>query len=312
MLLCAWFASANRLSPPDSSGSVVHSDIDSGSFLQTSVSSVLDSGSSKQSVESIYGTIPQPPANNFARFVFFAGLGGTGHHGWHKTMGSSGACTTHHAAERRMRDLWYGNDESVDLSYDQLVAELRNTTLQHIKTGTKQLYCLNIIKGSMLSYPDCNSKRHHPDLVSLSNAAADAGADLRIVVMHRDPAPMLVSLSLHRNLLPLAEEANQMGNQAAILHSQLAAIHPQSFMCTPFTGVVSRADAISNFVTQGMGGSFADAIRSHYLSKEDDVAGARAEVLKHAQKIVSKMKTWEAFHGLLLKSCQDRTARVAD
>merc|ERR1719263_332019 len=118
-------------------------------------------------------------------------------------MGMSKACITHPAAETSLRQLWYGDDGSVDLFYDQLVAALRETTEHHVRTGTKQLYCLNIIQGSMLSYPDRNSKRHHPDLVSLANAASDASADLRIIVMHRDPAPMLVSLSLHRNLLPL-------------------------------------------------------------------------------------------------------------
>merc|ERR1719181_73253 len=196
-------------------------------------------------------------------------------------MGRSGACITHPKAENHMRKLWYGDDSSVDVYYDQLVAELRGTTQHHTKTGTKQLYCLNTIAGSMLSYPDCNRKRHHPDLVSLARAAADADADLRVVVMHRDPAPMLVSLSLHRNLLPLAEEAQQMGNQAAILHSQLAAIDPQLFICIPFTGVVPRADQISNFLVGDLGTSFAGAIREHYLSKEDDVAEARRKIVEH-------------------------------
>jgi len=288
---------------------------DQSVLIQTRLNAETADGSEASDVvglPSIYKPVQKAKTNDFARFVFFAGLGGTGHHGWHETMEKSGACVTHPAAESRMRKLWYGEDGSVDLFYDELVRELRDTTQHHIKTGTKQLYCLNIIKGSMLSYPDCNSKRHHPDLVSLASAAADAGADLRVIVMHRDPAPMLVSLSLHRGLLPLAEEANQMGNQAAILHAQLSSIDPQLFICVPFTGIVERAEDISNFVVgNGMEKSFSEAIRTHYISKADDVAGARARILKHEKHIFHKLKTWEAFHGLLLKGCVGRTPTLA-
>jgi hypothetical protein len=264
-----------------------------------------------EGVPSMYQPVRRISTNDFARFVFFAGLGGTGHHGWHAVMGKSNACVTHPVAEALMRKLWYGDDESVDLFYEQLVSELRATTQHHMKTRSKQLYCLNVVNGSMLSYPDCNSRRHHPDLVSLANAAADAGADLRIIVMHRDPAPMLVSLSLHRALLPLAEEANQMSNQAAILHAQLSAIDPQLFICTPFSGVVERADPISNFVIGDLGQSFADSIRTHYMDKDDDVAAAREQIITHNKHILSKMKTWDAFHGLLLKGCLQRTPKIA-
>jgi len=292
-------------------------ELDQASLIQSvTLVSNRDSHESASSVAvelpSYYQTVQRPPTNNFARFVFFAGLGGTGHHGWHEAMGKSTACITHPKAESLMRKLWYGDDASVDVFYDQLVVELRQTTQHHIKTGVKQLYCLNIIKGSMLSYPDCNSKRHHPDLVSLANAAAEARADLRVVVMHRDPAPMLVSLSLHRGLLPLAEEANQMSNQAAILYAQLSSIDPQLFICVPFTGVFERADHISDFVVSGLGQSFAAAIRSHYIDKDDDVAAARKLITQKQKHILAKMQTWEAFHGLLLKGCQDRTPVTAN
>lgn len=287
---------------------------DQSSLIQTLLATSRESDESPASalmaLPSIYQPVRKTPTNDFARFVFFAGLGGTGHHGWHQTMGKSEACTTHPGAESRMRKLWYGDDDSVDLFYDELVAELHNTTQHHIQSGTKQLYCLNILEGSMLSYPDCNSKRHHPDLVSLTRAAADAGADLRIVVLHRDPAPMLVSLSLHRTLLPLAEEANQMINQAAILHAQLSAIDSQLFVCVPFTGVVNRADEISKFVVGGLKQSFAPAIRKHYIPHQDDVEEARKKIMKHGNHMLSKMKTWEAFHGLLLKGCWQRTPKV--
>lgn len=291
-------------------------ELDEASLIQTRTlvsNTESDESATSAAIElpSFYQVVPKPSTNNFARFVFFAGLGGTGHHGWHETMGKSSACIGHPAAEDHMRKLWYGDDSSVDLFFDKLVAELRDTTQHHINTGTKQLYCLNVLQGSMLSYPDCNSKRHHPDLVSLTRAAAEARADLRVVVMHRDPAPMLVSLSLHRNLLPLAEEANQMGNQAAILHAQLSSIDQNLFICVPFTGVVNRADQISAFVVGDLGQSFTSAIHSHFIDKDDDVVKAREQITKHQKHILSKMKTWEAFHGLLLRECWDRTPKVA-
>jgi hypothetical protein len=261
----------------------------------------------------IYQPVKRLSTNNFARFVFFAGLGGTGHHGWQTTMKQSGACTLHPDIDTSIRGLWYGSDDEADVFYHQLVMQLRNVTQHHVGTNVSQLYCLNVLSGvSMLSYPDRNSQLHHPDLVSLTNAAADAEADLRVVVMHRDPAPMLVSLSLHRNLLELAEEAQQMANQAAILHSQLASIDPQYFLCVPFAGTVARADQISDFVVGGLGKSIAEEIREHYLEKKDDVEAAQLQITDHSKHIATKIKTLDAFHGLILQSCFPRTPEVAD
>jgi hypothetical protein len=217
----------------------------------------------------------------------------------------------HRGIDSSLRGLWYGSDGEADVFYEQLVTQLRNVTQHHVTTNTTQLYCLNVVSGaSMLSYPDNNNKLHHPDLVSLSSAAAEANADLRVIVMHRDPAPMLVSLSLHRNLLELATETQQMANQAAILHSQLESIDPQYFLCVPYAGTVARAEQISKFVVGGLSESFADEVRKHYVHKDDDPEAAQLQISDHAKHISTKIKTLDAFHGLVLKSCADRTPEV--
>lgn len=256
--------------------------------------------------------VRRSPTNNFARFVFFAGLGGTGHHGWQMVMQKSAACKMHWKIDATLRDLWYGNDDTSDANYKSLVTQMRDVTQLHINRSASQLYCLNVLSGgSMLSYPDKNSKLYHPDLVSLSRAAVEAAADLRVIVLHRDPAPMLVSLSINRKLLPLALEAQQMANQAAILYSQLSTIDPNYFLCAPFGGTVARADQISDFIVGGLGTSFADNIRKYYVDKKDDIEAAQLKIKEHASQISTRVKTLDYFYHLILKICSSRTPKVS-
>jgi hypothetical protein len=61
------------------------------------------------------------------------------------------------------------------------------------------LFCVNLgHQGSMLSYPNGNDARHHPDVVVLAAAAEKAGVDLRIVVLSRWPL-----LYLYASIKPL-------------------------------------------------------------------------------------------------------------
>lgn len=266
-----------------------------------------DAQFAEESVLPEYSRIPAKVNDNLVRFVFFAGLGGTGHHGWQNVMRSEKLCERHVEAEMHLRDLWYGDDGKADLYYTQLTNAF-SSTVQRTPKNHAKLYCLNILAGSMLSYPDCNSKRHHPDLVSLTRAAAEAAVDLRIVVMHRDPAPMLVSLSFHRGFMDAPMETQQMGNQAAILSAQLQSIDSKFYMCTPFTGVHGRAEMLAQWLVGGLHdtaiGNLSRGIREHYRDTVDDVEGAQFEIKQKAPYVQVKLDTWQAFHGLILRACE--------
>lgn len=254
-----------------------------------------------------YNRIIAKVNDNLVRFVFFAGLGGTGHHGWQVVMQTEKLCEQHVQAEEHLRNLWYGDDGKADVYYTQLRNEF-SSTVQRTPKNHARLYCLNILAGSMLSYPDCNSKRHHPDLISLTRAAAEAVVDLRIVVMHRDPAPMLVSLSFHRNFMDAPMEAQQMGNQAAILSAQLQSIDSKFYMCTAFTGVYGHAEMLAQWLVGDLNdtaiGDFSRAIRKHYRDEVEDVTGAQFEIKQKAPHVQVKLDTWQAFHGLILRACE--------
>ena len=61
---------------------------------------------------------------------------------------------------------------------------------------TPGLHRLNLLRGTMLGYPDNNDKTHHPDLVTLAAACERAGADLRVVVLSRAPEPIVASTAV--------------------------------------------------------------------------------------------------------------------
>lgn len=256
-----------------------------------------------------YNMIMKTPArvqDNLVRFVFFAGLGGSGHHGWQAVMQGEKLCEQHVQAETHLRNLWYGEDSLADVSYTLLKNEFVST-VQRTKDKAK-LYCLNVMVETMMSYPDQNSKIHHPDLISLTRAAAETAVDLRIVVMHRDPAPSLVSLSLHRGFISAPEEAQQMGNQAAILSAQLQSIDSSFYMCTAYTDVYDQAETLAQWLVGDFDyipvGLFSLAIRKHYRDAIDDVKGAHLEIGRNAPLVQVKMDTWQALHGVLLRTCE--------
>lgn len=169
---------------------------------------------------------------NYTRYVFFAGVGGTGHHMFRELM--LDWCSFSAATDEALRRLWYDRSD-FDEGYTQLVRSLKQA---------QGLVCLNLLRAdSMLSYPDRNNKLYHPDVISLAAAAEEAKVDLRLVVLHRDPRAMVISTSIHRGFLGLYAEAQQSYNQLGILYSQLRAV--DSYRCAPYSAEIDLADIFS-------------------------------------------------------------------
>jgi hypothetical protein len=233
------------------------------------------------SVKSVVDTRPGPirvyktQVSNHVRFLFVAALGGTGHHGWHQVL-SDGVCERAREAEAAMRDLWFGIDREADENTARLEDALRYTAAN---TTQPTLFCLNLLGGSMLSYPDQNNRQHHPNVFSLALVAERAGVDLRILVLHRHPAPQLVSLSIHRNYMELAEEAQQMASQGAILNGQLQAIDPRFVACTGFSQVDGQVIRKHVFANMAMADGLKESIERNYRTSVDNIVGAMSDIV---------------------------------
>lgn len=170
--------------------------------------------------------------NTPTRYVFFAGLGGTGHHMFREIMLDH--CRFSPEADEAIRQLWYDHKD-FDAGFDKFVA-----------LNESGIVCLNLMRAdSMLSYPDQNNKLYHPDVVSLAAAAEAANVDLRIVVLHRDPRAMVVSTGIHRGFLGLYPETQQTYNQLCILYAQLLVIDPAFYRCAPYSPDLDLQEVMS-------------------------------------------------------------------
>ena len=234
---------------------------------------------------------PPPPAgddaivakrafSNKARFVFVAGLGGSGHHAFKEVFGASRACRAVDAeTDRLLRALWY-EDAGADATFAKFVAALARAA------RTPGLHCLNLLRGTMLGYPDNNDKTHHPDLVTLAAACERAGADLRVVVLSRAPEPIVASTAVRRKYLGVAEEVTQMSNQLAFLSTQLEAVDAAFFVCVAYAPDASRvAGPVAAHLAGGLPQTerhLAAAIARHYVVKRpDDRAAELATIRAH-------------------------------
>ncbi|KAH8065744.1 protein serine/threonine phosphatase [Aureococcus anophagefferens] len=193
-----------------------------------------------------------------ARFLFIAGLEGSGHHSLSNMFAM---CVRRRVLCRHDRELGqllhgnrshptgifvYGRQAAAD------IAALRKrffARLQHLRDarGTAARRALlnvnadgaTIPDAGMMSYPNFgppDKMLHHPDMQTLATMAEAAGADLRVLVVLRGARETLVSTSVHRlgEFPPWPEEAAVLGNSAAALASELALVDPRFVVCAPF------------------------------------------------------------------------------
>ena len=224
-------------------------------------------------IQSFEKPISKTRRSDKSRFLFVAGLGGTGHHGWSEAFqtlmkprgrGPNQRCASDRPLDEALRKLWYKNDGEVDVSYALLVEHLRRVdSAAERLPNALNVFCLNLMSGSLLSYPDFNSPLHHPNLISLAAACEDAGVDLRIIVIHREPMRMIASLS--RRFKEVSFEALQMANQAALLNAQVDRLDPSFLYCVPFNETVKWADRIQSFLFSGLRNASAEPVLAQRL-----------------------------------------------
>lgn len=146
------------------------------------------------------------------RYAFWIGLEGTGHHRWaaawtdmHK-RGSLYNLTLTPKDTAYSQATWVATSRGLHL-YHEPVAETRPSLLQNLhgvqrslvtmanRSPLDALFWLNCA-GETMSYPayrGAHRPYQYPDVLLLAQAAESVGADLRIVVMLRDPAELVES-----------------------------------------------------------------------------------------------------------------------
>jgi hypothetical protein len=254
--------------------------------------------------------------SNRVRFIFIAGMGGTGHHGWDMVLTEGNVCVRSVRLERAIRNLWWGNDVAADRFAERVGKCLVALTTQAMRGKGSVVYCLNAIGHPrlMYSYPNSNSPRHHPNVYSLAKIAEEVKVDLRIIVIHRAPAPQLVSLSINRNFLSLPEEAHQMSNQGALINSQLHAIDPRFFVCVGHTDVVSERKMLQHHLfgemmfaswnnNSDISTILSSAILKHYHAKDDNIAEKLKTIRNQSDggMIQTKLDEMEVYYNYLVK-----------
>ena len=198
------------------------------------------------------------------RFLFIAGLEGTGHHSMSSIFAE---CIRQRRVCRHDRELGqllhgnrsyptgifvYGRQAGTDLMAlrKRFFTRLRTLRDAPRDRGKAILYLLNVnAKGAtipdagMMSYPNFgepNKVLHHPDMQTLAMMSEEAGADLRILAVQRDARDTLVSTAVHRlgEFPPWPEEAAVLANSAAALASELELVTGSQKGDSPFEGFV--------------------------------------------------------------------------
>ena len=229
--------------------------------------------------------IQKTATSDTTRFVFWAGLEGSGHHGV-KTIGERCAktelCDVPRDAWAALVDLHRVNSDPGSLSRngsiyvlgyqaaDRVAAARRGFAarlgaLAESKTST--LVFLNGVKlpgMGMLSYPSGGAARKsltRPDARTLAAVAEAARADLRVVVLRRSAAAIVRSTVNHRRFGAHdgnghARQLATLAENAAALAAQLSLVDASFFRCVDYDnlGDARAWGATAAWLHPGLGG----------------------------------------------------------
>jgi hypothetical protein len=180
------------------------------------------------------------------RFVFFAGLEGSGHHGVNSAYKECGVMCA--SAKAVAQELYAGGntphgafvygdqtDEQVRAHRAAAIDAFRRVEAEH-GSGPARLVFVNGGEGTNgeMSYPNFSGSDkflHNPDVTVLARLAEDAGVDLRVVVLRRGAEDILRSTTVHRHFGTEAHEAAVLAESAAYLAAQLRMLDPAFVEC---------------------------------------------------------------------------------
>lgn len=145
--------------------------------------------------------------------------------------------------------IWFVNspgdpreEEALSARRANFIARLRSVSREHagrlIALNTWDEYS-NKGDVGIMSYPNYgNGPRRGsqtPDLVVLAALAAEAGVELRVLVLLRSAHELIVSTTQHRSFASPAQEAATLSTAGASLASQLRNLDGQKVLCVPLS-----------------------------------------------------------------------------
>ena len=223
--------------------------------------------------------LPKGVVGDEVRFLFIAGLEGTGHHAWRSMLD---ICAADGAADgvqckfaTPLSDMLYHREldphtrqrgaasglfaSSSGADHDEwrarVVAEFQSLAQQ--ATGPSLIIIMpdpdvqnaGLIHG-MMSYPNGAGEDrtlHHPDVHLLSRLAESAAVDLRLLVLQRDASSILTSTVIHREFDGSAfHESLILSDAAFALQGQLSMLDQEFYHCALYGGEEMVFDTWSN------------------------------------------------------------------
>jgi len=188
--------------------------------------------------------------NHNVRFIFVAGLEGTGHHFWESAFErcgqAGGPCSFAARVQRLLYNSFgqalFNSEGGTASSYRRLqltlVRELRDLQAAAEKKRV-DLIALNLgehlgLKVGEMSYPNYggeNKTLHRPDIRLLAELAEEAAIDLRILVLQRKSSQILRSTITHRHFEEPMTETAILTHNGFALSGQLALLDRRFFLC---------------------------------------------------------------------------------
>lgn len=266
------------------------------------------------------------------RFVFFAGLEGTGHHRWsavrkrmlHETpelvnFTLTTAGTTFEGASWNWTaqtgfHLYHtnrDNDSQPRPTLLQDIAEAQSSLLALAARAPAQaLYWLNAWHETM-SYPGYKGPLRpyqHPDLLLLARIAESVGADLRIVLMLRDPAELWISAA--RRFFPEAVDrrlnVRVYSSMMDDLMTMMSMLDPRFIVCedvdSPSHGSADGVASITTFLHPQMHPNASRILAS--LHEPPHIEISTGDLLRDQPDLSPILEELRAKHILMLQRCQ--------
>lgn len=183
--------------------------------------------------------------SNGTRFIFIAGLEGSGHHmifamATACQRAAPGLCEN---SSKLNNFFWSKTDAifSIGLGLQSsTIAKARKHYVHLIRSldeaGNNTLYFLNALP-TMMSYPRLmgpDRSLQHPDVVVLAWLCEEAGVDLRVLVLTRSASQVLKSTTVNRNYGTHDHQAMVLADNAAVLASQLRLVDRRFVRCVRY------------------------------------------------------------------------------
>ncbi|CAE7232178.1 unnamed protein product [Symbiodinium natans] len=175
------------------------------------------------------------------RFVFFAGLEGSGHHFWHEMIKRL-PINRSEDLSRALFDGQHGGffnaDEHSRGDYAEDIAKLMSEMEMNLSsTPGCKVVALNGVEpqvSGMMSYPNMGGKDRagrNPDIFALAKLAEAAGVDLRIVLLTRHPESMVQSMCERNYEKDVAHAVREVAMTISLLSEQLELLDPSYVAC---------------------------------------------------------------------------------